>query len=130
MGDRANFGFKSGNDTIFLYGHWAGEGMLSTLAHAIEAASGRWSDEAYATRICTTYIVNQDRDSLSETGWGISVNGLSDNEHKVPVVKWGGWNDPTASISLYEENDAVTQSNPIFTMSLLAFIGKFAKADA
>jgi hypothetical protein len=123
MGDRANFGFKSGDNTIFLYGHWAGYRMLSQLADAVREASPRWGDDAYATRIAITHIVDQDRESITETGWGISVNGLCDNEHKVPVVDWNA-----RTVSLYTEYDAVTQSNPIFVTSLENFVAKHLTA--
>ena len=87
MGDRANFGFKQSNDnTIFLYGHWAGHGMLERLANAVEAARPRWTDESYATRICVSQIVGEDW--KAETGWGLSVNRILDNEHKIPVIDW------------------------------------------
>jgi len=77
MGDRANFGFKdSKGDTIFLYGHWAGHGMLERLANAVEAARPRWTDESYATRICVSQMINEDW--KSETGWGLSVNRILD----------------------------------------------------
>ena len=85
MGDRANFGFKDRKgDTVFLYGHWAGHRMLENLANAVEAARPRWTDESYATRIAISHLINDEW--KSETGWGISVNALTDNEHKVPVI--------------------------------------------
>ena len=97
MGDRANFGFKQSNDdTIVLYGHWAGYDMLSNLAQAVEAARPRWSDESYATRICVSQLVGDQWQS--ETGWGLSVNSILDNEHKIPVVDWR-----TQTFSLHEE---------------------------
>jgi hypothetical protein len=120
MGDRANFGFKSGNDTIFLYGHWAGYQMLGQLADAVMVSRPRWGDDAYATRIAITHIVNQDRDSLTETGWGISVNSLCDNEHKVPVVDWNA-----RTVSLHAEDDAVNQEDPLFVLSLAKFTEKY-----
>ena len=50
MGDRANFGFKQSNDeTIVLYGHWAGHEMLANLDEAVETAQGEtlvdWAQE-------------------------------------------------------------------------------------
>lgn len=132
MGDRCNWGFKSGDHTIFLYGHWEGHEMMNKLAHAIDSARSRWDDPAYATRIAITYLVDQDRSSLTETGWGLSVDSLSDNEHKVPVVSWDTryssfGDDNKGSVSLYTEHDAITQKSPIYTMSLEIFVKKFSK---
>jgi hypothetical protein len=128
MGDRANFGFRSGEHTIFLYGHWAGEGMMDTLAQAVNAARPRWNDPAYATRIAITHIVDQNRAELSETGWGLSIDNLCDNEHKVPVVTWERWESP-GFVALYHESEAITQPaiGAIYNMSLEAFVGRFMK---
>ena len=117
MGDRANFGFKQSNEnTIFLYGHWAGHGMLERLANAVEAARPRWTDESYATRICVSQIVGEDW--KAETGWGLSVNRILDNEHKIPVIDW-----TKQTFSLHEELDGP----PIFTMDLNAFCSKYSE---
>ena len=117
MGDRANFGFKdSKGDTIFLYGHWAGHDMLANLANAVSAAQPRWTDEAYATRICISRMVAEDW--TQETGWGLSVNRILDNEHKIPVIDWSA-----QTFSLHEELDGP----PIFTMDLNAFCSKYSE---
>ena len=85
MGDRANFGFQDRKgDTVFLYGHWAGYQMLERLANAVQKAEPRWTDEAYATRICISQLINEDWPG--ETGWGITINELSDNEHRIPII--------------------------------------------
>ena len=131
MGDRANFGFKDRNgDVIVLYGHWAGFEMMSQLANAIEAARPRWNDEAYATRIAISNLVG---DSWRETtGWGLSINSILDNEHKIPVVDW-----LSATVSLHEEAPWSEDGNgfkvrgmqdePIFTMEFEAFLHKYKK---
>ncbi len=117
MGDRANFGFRDRKgDTVFLYGHWAGHQMLANLANACEAARRRWDDEAYATRIAISHLVGEDWNK--ETGWGISVNQLADNEHKVPVINW-----PTKTFTLYEE-DLETK---VFGLSLDDFCTKYSQ---
>jgi len=117
MGDRANFGFKqSSGETIVLYGHWAGYQMLSKLSHAVEQARPRWTDESYATRICISQLVGEDWNS--ETGWGLSVNRILDNEHKIPVIDWSA-----QTFSLHEELDGP----PIFTMDLNAFCSKYSE---
>lgn len=116
MGDRANFGFKQSNgQTVVLYGHWAGHQMLANLAYALEKARPRWTDEGYATRIAISNMVGPEWES--ETGWGIYVNAIPDNEHKIPVVDW-----KTQTVSLVEELDG----EPIFTMDLDSFCTKYA----
>jgi hypothetical protein len=90
MGNRANYGFRSGDDTIFLYGHWAGEpGMCERLATALSVASPRFGDDGYATRITISQLIGDDWNS--ETGWGLYVNEIPDNdvENAVLVVDWG-----------------------------------------
>jgi hypothetical protein len=110
MGDRANFVFvQDSGETIVLYGHWAGYSMLEKLAEAVAKAQPRWSD--------------------SETGWGLYVNQIGDNEHKIPVINW---QDQT--FSLHKEgtspgNKVRGMSNEaIFTMDLSAFVEKYSDA--
>jgi hypothetical protein len=126
MGDRANFGFRQEDDSIiFLYGHWAGEGMMSTLANAIAKARPRWGDESYATRICISQIIGDQWDQ--ETGWGISTT-FGDNEHSVPIVNW---QDQAVSLYAADWNTTNTDflnSTPKFAMGLEAFISKFSKS--
>lgn len=87
MGDRANFGFKQSNGhVLYLYGHWAGYDMLPNLAAALEAARPRWNDEAYATRIAISQLVGEQWPN--ETGWGLYIDTIGDNEYAVPVVDW------------------------------------------
>jgi hypothetical protein len=115
MGDRANFGFRDRKgDTVFLYGHWAGHRMLEQLADAVAAAEPRWGDESYATRIAISRLVGEEWQS--ETGWGISVNQLADNEHKVPIINWAA-----KTFTLMEE-DLTTE---VFSISLEAFVDKY-----
>ena len=122
MGDRANFGFTEGNGkpTLYLYGHSAGYEMLSNLAHALEAARPRWSDPAYGTRITISHMIGEDWNS--EYGWGLSIDYLCDNEHSIPVVDWD-----KQTVSLYADIDSLTSK---FTMSLDAFVKKFAKTPS
>ena len=128
MGDRANFGFVQPNgNTIVLYGHWAGHNMLAQLAEAAIKAQGRWSDPSYATRITISQMINNDWNS--ETGWGLYVNEIGDNEHKIAIVDFN-----QQTFSLHEEaprndkdNKVSGMSNqPIFTMDLSNFVEKYA----
>jgi hypothetical protein len=131
MGDRANFGFRQSNgETIVLYGHWAGHDMLGNLASAVEAARSRWTDESYATRICVSHLVGDQWHDT--TGWGLTVNGILDNEHKIPLIDWS-----TGTFSLHEEapwSESTEykvrgmQDEPMFTMTLDSFINKYARA--
>jgi hypothetical protein len=117
MGDRANFGFKLDNDnTIYLYGHWAGYNMLAQLAAAVDKARPRWSDDAYATRIATSQLVNTDWES--ETGWGLYVNQIGDNEHKVPVINW-----KENTFTLYEED----LTTVVFSTDIDSFVAKYSQ---
>ena len=127
MGDRANFGFVQPNgNTIVLYGHWAGHQMLGRLADAVIAARPRWSDPAYATRIAISQIINNDWNS--ETGWGLHVNEISDNEHKIAIIDWD-----QQIFSLHEQDDFRNTDNKVrgmknealFTMDLRSFVEKY-----
>jgi hypothetical protein len=116
MGDRANFGFKDRKgDTVFLYGHWAGHRMLENLADAVQAAEPRWTDEGYATRIAISKLINDEWPS--QTGWGIYINHIADNEHKVPVIDWAN-----QTFTLFEE-DLTTE---VFSLSLEKFVAKYS----
>ena len=128
MGDRANFGFvQSNGNTIVLYGHWAGHNMLAQLAEAVFKARPRWSDPSYATRITISQMINNDWNS--ETGWGLHVNEIGDNEHKIAIVDFN-----QQTFSLHEEaprndldNKVSGMSNQaIFTMDLSNFVEKYA----
>jgi hypothetical protein len=128
MGDRANFGFVQPNgNTIVLYGHWAGHQMLGRLADAVIAARPRWNDTAYATRIAVSQLIKDDWNS--ETGWGLHVNEIADNEHKIAIVDFS-----QQTFSLHEEDSFSNTSNKIrgmknealFTMDLSTFCEKYA----
>ena len=128
MGDRANFGFVQPNgNTVVLYGHWAGHQMLGRLADAVIAARPRWNDSSYATRIAISQLV-ADQWNM-ETGWGIYVNEIGDNEHKIAIIDWD-----QQTFSLHEEaprNDLDNKVNgmnnkPLFTQDLSAFCEKYA----
>ena len=115
MGDRANFGFRDSKDNVvFLYGHWAGHNMLQNLADAVQIARPRWTDESYATRICISQMIGEDW--AQETGWGISVNQLADNEHKVPIIDW-----KKQTFTLMEED----LTTVVFSTDLTSFVAKY-----
>lgn len=128
MGDRANFGFVQPNgETIVLYGHWAGHNMLSNLAEAVFKARPRWNDPSYATRITISQMIADDWNS--ETGWGLHVNEIGDNEHKIAIVDFN-----QQTFSLHEQDDYRNQDNKVrgmknealFVMDLSNFVEKYA----
>ena len=120
MGDRANFGFRDRKgDTVYLYGHWAGHGMLENLANAVNTARPRWTDESYATRICISQLIGNDWNH--ETGWGITVNELADNEHKIPVIDWS-----KQTFTLLEED----LQTVVFSTDLTTFVNKYSSQPA
>ena len=128
MGDRANFGFRQSNgDVIVLYGHWAGYEMLDRLASAVEKARPRWTDEGYATRICVSQLIANEWEI--ETGWGLYINQITDNEHKILVIDWRSGTFTLHEEASWEEETKVKgmQDEPIFSMTLDSFINKYTK---
>ena len=124
MGDRANFGIRqSDGNTIFVYGHWAGEGMLARFANALDYTQnvGRIDDPAYGTRIIISQLIGEGWSS--DLGWGITVNYIADNEHKVPVFDFAD-----RTVTLYDFDwTAGVLTDKIVTFLLNDFIRKYAK---
>ena len=130
MGDRANFVFvQPSGETIVLYGHWAGHNMLEHLGEAVAKAQPRWNDPSYATRIAISQMIGDGWGM--ETGWGLQVNEISDNEHKIPVINW-----LDQTMSLHEEDSHFNESNKVrgmknealFTIDLRTFVEKYTDA--
>lgn len=96
MGDRANIVFNTTGlqaDTplaqamqgaIVLYSHWGGSDLGPDAARALRLAAPRWNDFSYATRIMVSQIVGAEW--MKETGFGLSVGELCDNERPVLVI--------------------------------------------
>jgi hypothetical protein len=127
MGNRVNFGFRQSNgETIVLYGHWAGDQMLAKLAAAVDKARPRWEDESYATRICISQLIGEDWDS--ETGWGLHVNEIGDNEHKIPIINWSANLFSLHDIAPHRDLAMIqgVSTDPLFTMALDTFVVKYA----
>lgn len=127
MGDRANFGIKQADgNTIFVYGHWAGGNMLAKFANAIDRVvdAGRLGDDAYATRIIISDLIGDDWSQ--DLGWGITINTLADNEHKVPVYDLA--ND---TVTLYDADwRTAVLTDKIVEFSREDFVRKYAKDKA
>ena len=104
--------------------------MLSKLADAVIKARPRWNDPAYATRIAISSIIGDQWNM--ETGFGLHVNEISDNEHKIAIVDWD-----QQTFSLHEEDDFRNTDNKvrgmknaaIFTMDLTTFCEKYAMEE-
>lgn len=69
-----------------LYSHWGGYELPTAVADALPKAAGRWDDESYCARIVIQNILNAIADPDSETGSGISVGELTDNEYPIIVI--------------------------------------------
>ena len=127
MGDRANFAFVQPNgEAIVLYGHWGGHNMLAKLAEAVAKAQDRWQDPSYATRIVISQMIGDGWGF--ETGWGLHVNEIGDNEHKIPVIDWAQQTFSLHAEDSYHnlDNKVRGMSNEaIFTMDLRTFVEKY-----
>lgn len=118
MGNRANFGIKiDDKNTIFVYQHWAPTKLFNHYANALKAAWPRiaMDDVAYATRILISQIVGDQWDK--ETGHGISLNQILDNEHHIVIVDL-----TTNLVHLFDESDL---SRHIVSWSIPKFIAKY-----
>lgn len=127
MGNRANFGFSDGDDTLYLYGHWAGEpGMKERFAGALRKAEPRWKDHGYATRIATSHLIGDDADQ--ELGWGFYMNGYGDNENPILVVDW-----TAQKVREYPHTatlDPIEDDKPEAEWSLSEFVEAFDRVSA
>jgi hypothetical protein len=83
MGDRSNIVIKSGDQEIFLYGHWMGLEYINVLKKALERGKDRWQDPAYLARIVFCEMVRSDIDgSMSYGIWSSPI----DNSYLYLVV--------------------------------------------
>ena len=83
MGARTNFTFHTTTGDLTLYSHWGGESKASDLAHAINAAKPRWTDESYSLRIMISNLIGPNWDS--ETGYGLFVGDEGGEEEYQPI---------------------------------------------
>lgn len=84
MGDRAQIAVKHDKKFIWLYTHWGGSEIYTTLARALRRGRSRWDDCEYLTRVIFSEMVRDDWEAV--TGFGIGVSMHGDIEHHVPVV--------------------------------------------
>lgn len=123
MGDRHNVGIRTDGHVLFIYAHNGFDspagydaGFLKNVATALKTAKPRWNDDAYGTRIVTTALL--DGTANSALGYGITIDGLSDNEHKVPVIDW-----ETQRVYLTEDGKKATT---IVSWTFDEFVNKYA----
>lgn len=129
MGDRVTFVIEQDEETspIYIYGHWAGYGMMDTLAQALKHAKVRidMDDPWYSTRMIFGFMIQDD--PLGEYGWALSTCFL-DSEHSVPVVNL---TDKTVRLIPHTWDTKFDRgTNPKFIMSIDSFIAKFSKVAA
>ena len=80
MGDRANVLVKDDKSKVYLYTHWSGEELPTTLQIALKRKQ-RWDDSYYLTRIIFCAMVKGNEDG--ETGFGIS-SVVGDGDNRIP----------------------------------------------
>lgn len=122
MGDRANFGMRQDNgDVLFIYLHSGGEGMLKRFANAIAKAKayGRMTDDAYGSRIIVESVL--DGAWSKDLGYGLTVNSLCDNEHKVPVLDFA-----RQTVTLYDMDSGYGFDHSLVTFGVERFIERYA----
>lgn len=91
MGDRGNIVLEGFHGTdggrIYLYTHWGGETIYSSLAATLSSKRGRnrWGDDTYLTRHIAEDLFEMGGIVGDETGGGIGL-AAPDNEHLFIVL--------------------------------------------
>lgn len=71
MGDRAQALItEDGTTGVYLYTHWEGSDLPTTVANALDRGRDRWDDGPYLARIIFSEMIRNDIDGT--TGYGIS----------------------------------------------------------
>jgi hypothetical protein len=117
MGDRFVVGFReTESDTpVWLYSHGGGSDRYNTVAYAVDAASPRWHDPSYATRIAISQIIGPNW--LQMLGYGLNAGRVCSTKGDYPDVIIVNWDDKTVQI--------VDQDDPtevLYTMTLEKFV--------
>jgi hypothetical protein len=105
MGDMANVKVVDGDSTVFLYTHWAGSALPSTLQAAMKREKS-WDDGPYLARIIFQQMIGRNE---GETGYGIS-SVIGDGEDRVLTV-----NVDKQSVTIYSEYAANINKTVSFT---------------
>jgi hypothetical protein len=82
MGDRSQIAIKDGDAKFYLYSHWGGTEIYTTLQNCIKKGE-RLDDTEYFARIV---FREMGAGAKGETGFGIGTGAHSDIEHLIPVV--------------------------------------------
>lgn len=87
MGERGNIcvvqrGYKRPPSCIFIYTHWGGEDLPTTLQDALKRDDADWECECYVARVIIDEVIKADR-CPGEVG--VSTY-LTDNDHPILVV--------------------------------------------
>ena len=72
MGARVNYIFDDGTQALtVLYSHWGADSIEYDLQEAFAHAQPRLGDYSYWTRMVISYLINDAKAILDETGFGI-----------------------------------------------------------
>ena len=88
MGDRSNIVIRQekGKPPLVIYGHWLGAGHIEAVTLAL-GRGVRFDDPGYLSRIIFCHAIKACGGTLDdETGFGLSVGYLCDNEYPVLYV--------------------------------------------
>ena len=96
--------------TAFLYTHWGGSEVATVLASALKRGYDRTDDPEWLSRIIFQELIGDDH---SNTGFGISLGAVGDNEWPIPHVWWkpvgadrAGWPAPGWCLTVtYRDRD-------------------------
>lgn len=88
MGDRANVKIvQKYCGEVFLYTHWRGSELPTTIQTAMKRGEGRWNDAQYLARILFCEMV-KGRPEGENTGYGIS-SIVGDGDFRILTVDCG-----------------------------------------
>lgn len=88
MGDRrqAVLHYATIVTPIYLYTHWHGYSLPTTIAQALDRGRARWHDEAYLAKIITAEMIQDNGGVFSETGMGISPYPTSTEDSDINIL--------------------------------------------
>lgn len=81
MGDRAMAEIKVSKGSFYFYTHWAGNKLVKMAKKALELASPRIGDDAYAAKIVVDSLIEQSGTRDRETGAGLMLGPDAEDEY-------------------------------------------------
>ena len=131
MGDRTNVGVVMRDSTgreklgiLWAYSHWGLPGITATIAKALDNCKGRWDDDMYGSRtFLQSVLESAGLTGEDETGGGISLNWIGDNEHKLWVADFY---DQTMYL-FPEYSGGLDTPEPLVVTSFQNFVTKYLK---